>query len=120
VRDFENSVHSQNKTNYGTLRPDSAWIDFDSKTNIFYYSSTFSKKDTIARILDYERLKDADTIRLRTMSADINISGNSTRSELKLLGLVKFVAATAKTNERDIAISFFEKGVIKKIKSYGK
>ena len=120
VRDFENSVHSQNKTNYGTLRPDTAWIDFDSKENIFYYSSTFSKKDAIARILDYERLKDADTIRLRTMYADINISGNSTRSELKLLGLVKFVAARAKTDERDIAIGFFEKGVIKKIKSYGK
>ncbi|MBD1366894.1 hypothetical protein IDJ77_23995 [Mucilaginibacter sp. ZT4R22] len=120
VRDFENSVRSQNKLSNKTPRPDSAWIDFDSKANIFYYSSTLSKKDTIARILDYERLKDADTIRLRTMYADINISGNSTRSELKLLGLVKFVAATAKTDDREIAIGFFEKGVIKKIKSYGK
>jgi hypothetical protein len=116
VRDIEKNVHRQNKSNYGTLRRDSAWIDYDSRANIFYYSSTFSKKDTIARILDYERLKDADTIRLRTMYADINISGNDAHSELKLLGLVKFVATNAKTDDREIAISFFEKGVIKKIK----
>ncbi|MEO7214805.1 hypothetical protein [Mucilaginibacter sp.] len=119
VKDIENLVHSRNNVK-GTLQPDTARIDFDSKANIFYYSTTFSKKDTIAQILDYERLKDQDTVRLRTMYSDINISGNGAHSELKLLNLVKYVEQTSKTDEREKAIGFFEKIVIKKINSYGK
>jgi hypothetical protein len=120
VHEAEKNLHSLYKSNNGGVKIDSAWIDFDSKTNMFYYSSTYSKKDTLARILDYEQVKDADTIRLRTMHCDINISGNSTRSEIKLLNFTKFIARTSKSDERQIAVELFEKAVIKKIKSYGK
>lgn len=119
VKDIENLVHTRNGAK-GMINPDTARIDFDSKNNLFYYSTTFSKKDTIARILDYEQLKDLDTIQLRTMHSDINISGNGNHSELKLINLVKYVGQTSKDDEKEKAISIFEQYVIKKIKKYGK
>jgi hypothetical protein len=90
-------------------------VDFDSNTNVFHDTG---KKDTLAMILDDEKVKDTDTIHLRTSYAHVNISGNSTHSELKLLSLYCFVPRSQKDDYKNKAIRFFEKDVIKKITNY--
>ena len=89
--------------------------DFDSQTNMFYYPE---KKDTIALILDYEKVKDTDTIKLRTSFAEINISGSNASSELKLLSVSQFVPRSGAKDYKAKAVSFFEKYVIRRIKNY--
>lgn len=121
IKEFDKYVRSHNSGKSLKISPDTASIDFDSKTSTFYFSSTSSKKDTIAKLLDYERLQDADTIRLRTMHSDINISGDATHSELKLLGVMRYVELKDKSDAQDKAVSLFEKWVIKELnKGYGK
>jgi hypothetical protein len=66
-------------------------------------------------LIDYERVKDADTIVLKTMYANLNISGNGNTSQLKLLSLNSYVRKSEKGNHKQKAIEFFEKLVIKKI-----
>jgi hypothetical protein len=92
-----------------------AKADFDGKSNIFYYGD---RKDTIARILDFEKVKDTDTIRIRTLFAELNISGNDVSSEIKLLSLNRYVPTSEKGNPETKTIEFFEKNVIRRIKSY--
>ncbi|TFF40938.1 hypothetical protein [Mucilaginibacter psychrotolerans] len=121
IKDLDKYVRSHNSSKSLKISPDTANIDFDSKTNTFYFSSNFNKKDTIAQLLDYKRLQDADTIRLRTMHSDINISGDGKHSELKLLGLMRYVELRDKSDAQEKAVGLFEKWVIKKIdKGYGK
>lgn len=121
IKDLDKYVRSHNSSKGLKISPDTAHIDFDSKTSTFYYSSTISKKDTIAQLLDYERLQNADTIRLRTMHSDINISGDDKHSELKLLGVTNFVELRDKSDAQAKAVSLFEKWVIKELtKGYGK
>ncbi|OOQ58218.1 hypothetical protein [Mucilaginibacter pedocola] len=120
VKDMQTYTFNRNIVS-GVMQPDTARLDFDSKANIFYYTITFSKKkDTLAQILDYEQLKDADTIRLRTMFSKINISGDNARSEIKLLSLNNYVQLKQKGDARERAIGIFERYVIKKIRKYGK
>jgi hypothetical protein len=92
-------------------------VDFDSKTNMFYYRD---KKDTVGVILDYEKVKDTDTIKLKTSFANINISGNAQSSEIKLLSVSEYVLKSHSGDAEAETVKFFEKNVIKKINSYPK
>jgi len=89
--------------------------DFDSKTNIFHSQG---KKDTLAMILDFEKVKDADTIILRTSYAHVSISGNDSGSQMKLLSLYCFVPRAQQGKYKDKAIKFVEKNLVKKIQNY--
>jgi hypothetical protein len=93
-------------------------VDFDSKSNTFYYKYGNITKDTIAVLLDYNEVKDSDTIRLKTSYAHVNLSGDETASQLKLLSLKNYVRDSNKTNGKDDPLKFFEKAVIKKIREY--
>lgn len=90
-------------------------LDFDSGTNTFYFQQ---KKDTIAIILDYEKVKDTDTIKLRTLFTQINLSGNSASSDLKLISITSYVPKSFKGDYKPKAIATFEKFVVNKIKNY--
>jgi hypothetical protein len=118
VHDINKSVNDANKLYNGTMHSDTGRIDFDSKNNIFYYTSSFSKKkkDTIAMLIDYEKVKDTDTITLRTMYADLNISGDNTTSQIKILSLRNYVRKSEKGDHKDNAVKIFQKFVIKKIR----
>jgi hypothetical protein len=100
-------VHDFN--NYGAEK-----VDFDSKRQVFYYRE---KKETVAVLLDYEKIKDTDTLQL-TKYADISISGNDESSELKILRLAQFVPKTYKGDPKEKATRFFEKNIIRRIKNY--
>jgi len=117
VHEFNKYVQDNNKRNYGTLFKDTARVDFDSRSNIFYYSSSLSKnkRDTLAMLIDYEWVKDVDTIVLKTMYANLNISGNSNTSQLKLLSLNNYVRKSEKGDHKKFAIEIFEKFTLKKI-----
>lgn len=105
-------VHDLNK--YGPAK-----ADFDSKTNVFYYKDDYKKeKDTIAVLLDYEKIKDADTIRLRTLYAQMNISGNDATSNLKLLSLRGYIKKAGKGSYETKAIKYFERFVVKPLGNY--
>ena len=89
--------------------------DFDAKSSVFYYND---KKDTLAVLLDYERVKDTDTIRLTTSFAKINISGGEANSQIRLLSLKGYIRDSHKDDGKDDPLLFFERNVIRKINSY--
>jgi hypothetical protein len=89
-------------------------VDFDSKGQYFYYRN---KKDTVAILLDYEKVNDTDTIKL-TRYANVSISGNNESSALKLLSLYQFVPKSYKGDPKEKSIKFFDKYVIRRIKNY--
>jgi len=94
-------------------------VDFDSQNNIFYLKDKYKpKKDTIAVLLDYENVKDADTVRLRTLYAEMNISGNDTASNLKLLSLKGYIKKAGKGSYETKAVKYFEKYVVKRLENY--
>jgi hypothetical protein len=117
VHEFNQYVKDNNKRSYGALYKDTARVDFDRKSSIFYYSSSLikNKKDTLAMLIDYERVKDADTIVLKTMYANLNISGNNNTSQLKLLSLTNYVRKSEKGDHKEIAVRIFEKFTLKTI-----
>jgi hypothetical protein len=85
-------------------------VNFNSESDIFYYSGTY---DTLAFLLDVEKIKDMDSIPVTTFTGDILIAGNATTSKIKLLTLNNTRAVS-----KDKALRLFEKKVIKKIKNY--
>jgi hypothetical protein len=91
----------------------SGQIDFDSETNVFHYQG---KTDTLALILDFEKVKDTDTIRYKTSFAEIMITGNDNTSMLKLVSIYYYVPKHKEKDFRNKAIEMFEKWVVKKIK----
>ena len=91
----------------------SGQIDFDSETNVFHYHG---KTDTLALILDFENIKDTDTIRYKTSFAEIMITGNDSISMMKLVSIYYYVPKHKEKDFRDKAITVFEKWVVKKIK----
>lgn len=117
VQEFNKYVRDNNKHSYGALYKDTARVDFDRRSNIFYYSSSLikNKRDTLAMLIDYERVKDADTIVLKTMYANLNISGNNSTSQLKLLSLSNYVRKSEKGDHKEIAVRIFEKFTLKTI-----
>lgn len=93
----------------------SGQVDFDNETNVFHYQG---RTDTLALLLDYQKVNDQDTIEFKTSFAEISISGNDSNSKLKLLTVYKYVPAFKDKDYRDRAIKQFEKRIIKKIKNY--
>jgi hypothetical protein len=116
VQNFNKYLKDSNKLRNNTPNRDTTSVDFDSKNNVFYYNSPFTgKKDTLAMLIDYERVKDADVIKLKTMYASLSISGNNTTSQLKLLSLTNYVRKVEKGDHKQFAIEVFEKYTVKKI-----
>lgn len=101
-------VNSLNKFN-GT-------IDFDSDANVFHYHG---QKDTLAILLDPDKVADLDTIKLHTSMAEIKIMGNDRQSSLHLLSIYKLVPKASDKDYREAAVKQFEKRVVKKVKNYG-
>jgi hypothetical protein len=111
----------RNKPNGGNIKADGPQFDFESKTNIFVYTTSTGERDTIAQLFDYKKVKDQDTIKLDTHYTSIIISGNDTTSQVTLLGMRAFLpTATNKQKDKNRAIGYFEHYFIKKIKSYSK
>ena len=93
----------------------SGLVDFDSKTNVFHYHGL---TDTLAFLLDYQKVSNQDTIRFKTSYAEILITGDDKMSKLKLLTVYKLVPKFKDKDYREEAIKQFEKQIIKKIKNY--
>jgi hypothetical protein len=99
-------VEAVNKlNNYGNGK-----ADFNSQTGVFYYHE---QKDTVAVLLDYEKLKNQDTILFKTTYAAMDIMGDDKISALKVLKVKMFVLKSAKGDQREGAIKFFEYHIIK-------
>lgn len=111
IRDIDKYAHY---TNNG--------LQFDSKTNMFYYINPYrkGKRDTVARILDFESIKDTDTIKLVTSYARIAISGDSSTSTLRLIELSRYVRKAEKGDHLLKSTALFEKYVVRKLNRYGK
>jgi len=90
-------------------------VDFNEDSNIFYFQGS---ADTLALLLDYRNIHNGDTIRLKTSLADIMITGDDRKSELKLLTVYKTVPLYSDKDYRTITIREFEKRIVKKIKNY--
>lgn len=90
-------------------------VDFNEDSNIFYFQGS---TDTLALLLDYRNIDNDDTIRLKTSVADIMITGDDHKSELKLLTVYKTVHLHSDKDYRTKTIREFEKRIIKKIKNY--
>ncbi|WP_426059053.1 hypothetical protein [Hymenobacter sp. B1770] len=92
-------------------------VDFDSGSNIYYYHPT---GDTLAVLLDYRRVQPGDTLRLRNALAEIQVSGDSATSVLKLVSVRYFFKPGDKQNEeayKTQAVKQFERRIVKKIKN---
>lgn len=94
-------------SNYGHL-------SFDKERDIFYLDYN-TRKDTVALLLDYTKLKDQDTIVFRTSFAKIIITGDDTTSAMKLLTLYRSVPFGSDKDYREKAIKQFEKRIVRKI-----
>ncbi len=102
-------------------------IFFDEEKNIFYYGDkeryyqylkaddTYGKLDTLAFLIDVEKVRDLDTVYLKNAFMEIEISGNDLKSEIKLTRLYKAVKKFSDKDYKDKAIKEFEKEVVKKI-----
>lgn len=90
-------------------------VDFNSETNVFHYQGM---TDTLALLLDYQKINEQDTIRFKTSFAEILITGNETSSNLKLLTFYKIVPRFKDKDYRDEAIKQFDKQIINKIRKY--
>jgi len=88
-------------------------VDFNSNTGVFYYGKP---GDTVAVILDYEKLKKQDTILYKTKYATATISGNETSSDIKLISMATFIRKSYHGDKQQEAIETFEYMVIKRIK----
>ncbi|MBE7171504.1 MAG: hypothetical protein INR73_12990 [Williamsia sp.] len=97
----------------GSLNDQSGQIDFNSQTNTFHFHG---ETDTLAQLLDYERIKDQDTLIFHTSLSEILISGDNTHSTLKLLSVCRWVSPFRNKDYREKAIRVFEKRIIKRIK----
>lgn len=102
-------------------------IHFNEEENIFYYGDkeryyqylkvddSFGVLDTLALLIDVEKVSAVDTINLKNSFMEIQITGDSLQSEIKLIRLYKAVKRMSDKDYKDKAIKEFEKRVIKKI-----
>lgn len=90
-------------------------IDFNKETNVFHYQG---RTDTLALIIDYNKISEMDTLEFKTSFAEVLISGDESSSKLKLISVYKFVPTFSEKDFREKAIKQFEKGIIKKIRKY--
>ncbi len=90
-------------------------LSFDKERDIFYLDYN-TRKDTVALLLDYIKLKDQDTIVFRTSFAKIIIMGDDASSTMKLLTLYRAVPFGSDKDYREKAIKQFEKKIVKGIR----
>jgi len=90
-------------------------VDFNKETSVFHYHG---RTDTLALILDYNKISEKDTLEFKTSFAEVLISGNESNSTLKLISVYKFVPTFKEKDYQEKAIKQFEKRIIKKIKKY--
>lgn len=102
-------------------------IHFDEEKNIFYYGNkerhlqylkiddSFGTLDTLALLIDADKVRDLDTLHLNNAFMEIQITGNDLQSEIKLIRLYKVVKRISEEDYKDKAIKEFEKRVVKKI-----
>jgi hypothetical protein len=89
-------------------------IVFDSIKNIYLNRNT---NDTILFIIDFKKVKDNDTIHIRSPFANVQISGNDSTSSLKLINLLAYGQKRRKAKSELFSIESFERNTIEKIKS---
>lgn len=90
-------------------------MDFDSKKNVFHY---YNSVDTLALILDFDKISDKDTIMLKTSFSEILISGDELNSKLRLISIYKVVPVFKEKDYKMKAIKQFEKHIVKQIRKY--
>lgn len=102
-------------------------IHFNEEKNIFYYGNkerylqylktddSFGTLDTLALLIDVDKVRDLDTIHLKNAFMEIQITGDSLQSEIKLMRLYKVVKRISEKDYKAKAIKEFEKSVVKKI-----
>jgi len=88
-------------------------LDYDAASQTFHLHE---QSDTLALILDYDKLTTIDTIVLRTAFAELEISGNERTSQLKLLSVYKYVPLYKDLDYKKKAIRQFEKQFVKKLR----
>lgn len=88
-------------------------IQFNAEDNIFH---TPGKKDTLARMLDYEKVKNQDTIFYNTSYASLLITGSDRNVAVTVLRIRADVPRGYTKDFRDKAIKTFEKRVIRKLR----
>jgi general stress protein CsbA len=91
---------------------------FDSERDVFHFRG---QTDTLAYLLDYQKVKNQDTTIVKTSFAEMLIltqKDNNNVSALKLLTVYKCVEIHNNKDYRETAIKEFEKRVIKEISNY--
>lgn len=96
----------------GELKKYTGRIDFDRDRNIFHYHGN---DDTLAVLLDYQQIKDQDTVRLKSTFVELLISGTDSVSTLRLLSMYIPLRPYEKDDFRDEAVKQFEQRIIRKI-----
>ena len=98
-----------------SLNKSSGEIAFDSQTNVFHYHG---ETDTLAVMLDDSNITEDDTIEFKTSFAEVLITGDQSKSTLKLLTVYKLVPVHNDKDFKKKAVKHFERRIIKKIKKY--
>jgi hypothetical protein len=93
----------------------SGTVDFDSKTGTFHFKD---RKDTLATLIDFEKVKNLDTIYLKTAYAQIGFFGNETSSGIKLFSYNIYVPTGKDEKYREKANKIFERWIVKPIRNY--
>lgn len=88
-------------------------IDFNSETNTFH---SHYQKDTLATLLDFNRVSDRDTIHLASALAEMIIYGNEDTSGIRLLTVYKYTPVFKDKDYREKAIRQFEKRIVRKVR----
>jgi hypothetical protein len=89
-------------------------IVFDSSRNAFYFKNL---KDTVLKLVDYNKLSDRDTIYIRSSNAWVQLLGNDSISSLKLVNINTSFRKRRIDKAEKSAVNTFEKIIIEKIKS---
>ncbi|MEL6253475.1 MAG: hypothetical protein AAFR87_15820 [Bacteroidota bacterium] len=87
-------------------------LNFDALSNSFITTNG----DTIARLIDVSQIHDEHPIYFRGVYGEIEIRGNSERSQLTLKRLAKYIPAHKNQSQENKLIFLFEKKVIKKLR----
>jgi hypothetical protein len=90
-------------------------VDFDNKTGTFHFKG---KTDTLAILLDFEKVKNLDTIHLKTTNAQIGFFGDETTSGIELYSFSIYVPTGKDELYKQKANKFFEHWLVKPIRNY--
>jgi hypothetical protein len=90
-------------------------VDFDNKTGTFHFKG---KGDTLATLIDFEKVKNLDTIYLKTTYAEIGFFGNDTTSGIALYSYSIYVPTGKDELYKQKANKFFERSLVKPIRNY--